>query len=67
MQRKRKHRGNRKREQQNLGLMSGTAPANQSRLSFAGSEDGEAETATVVWQGRAGDHSRYADLKAEAR
>jgi len=26
--------------------MGGTAPANQLRLSFAGSEDGEAETAT---------------------
>ena len=74
------------------------APANQLRLSFAGSEDGEAETATgraakpswrktnrtsglqgrklteppdadphvqVVWQGRVGDHSPYADWQAD--
>jgi hypothetical protein len=35
-----------KREQWNVGLTSGMAPANQLRLSFIGSEDGEAETAT---------------------
>jgi hypothetical protein len=50
-----------------------TAPANQLRLSFVGSEDGEAETetcraakscgetCTVVWQGRTSNRSPYAD------
>jgi hypothetical protein len=37
---------NRKQGQSNVGLTGGTAPANQPRLSFAGSEDGEAETET---------------------
>jgi hypothetical protein len=37
---------NSEREYSNVGLMSGIAPANQLRLSFTGSEDGEAETAT---------------------
>jgi hypothetical protein len=37
---------NSEREQENVELTGGTAPANQLRLSFAGSEDGEAETET---------------------
>jgi hypothetical protein len=34
------------REQYNVGLTGGMAPANQLRLSLTGSEDGEAETET---------------------